>query len=888
MQFRRFLLLSLVVGALIAIGVLPVVGQNETIITIALPEWTQNTLGDDLFTDFTAQNPGVKVIPIYSQNFGSLTSGEPSEEFINQTYDDLVDNYAVADVHFVNNFNVNLETTRAGLFLDLQPLVSGDPDFDVDDFFPSMWESYQWDRGLWAIPISANPSILVYNAKAFDEAGLAYPDENWTLTDYANAARELATVNEEGEVTAPGLTGFDIRWLFMALLGQSLIDQSVIPNEVAFNTPEMQALLSEWRTLVDEGYIRTFGEFDGNATPMAVGPSWRLSGVFGDQDPEEFDWRGVLLPGGRGGVSPNGFAISSGTSQPELAYALVEYLSKSPSILQIGFSDLPARRSLLGAENESEFAQFFTEPEEVTALKVAALENGIPESHMQLYNFLRSTVESVAVTFEDGSFSPEPTTLEEAQQHAEETLRLIEQWRNNRGSFVVVTPVPTPIINEGQIVLRFRVSSMMSPMPNADLWDNFIVDFIASEPDLGNIDLETGFGGPGGDEGDQPDCFYTPFNQVSSLDLNTLIPLDPFLDSDPDFNASDVLGTTLTQLQRGGQTWAYPISIQPEVIAYNSQYFIDAGLDFPTTDWTIDQMVDLMNQIQQANPEMEHLFRSGSGATTLFMLIAAYGGLPLDYSTNPPTLNLTDPATIQATQQVLDLAKSGLMEYQELEQTSFGSSMSGGIQSAFRATNFNNLAWAITQMNNNSSFMDPTRYTVYPRGVDYTPVSYSIGTGYISATSRSPEICYRLLKAIAARPDLALGMPASRSLVEDPMLDSTVGEPVADLYRRYAEALEQPNAVFIPSAFSFDAGIGGILEQIWIYRAFDNYVLREGDLLADLTEADRLITEYRACVPDVGTIDIFNLSPLEGVELFQQFTDCAEQLDPTLEGRFGL
>jgi hypothetical protein len=41
------------------------------------------------------------------------------------------------------------------------------------------------------------------------------------------------------------------------------------------------------------------------------------------------------------------------------------------------------------------------------------------------------------------------------------------------------------------------------------------------------------------------------------------------------------------------------------------------------------------------------------------MLIAAYGGLPIDYRTTPATLNFTDPATISAIQQVLDLAKNG-------------------------------------------------------------------------------------------------------------------------------------------------------------------------------------------------------------------------------------
>jgi hypothetical protein len=48
------------------------------------------------------------------------------------------------------------------------------------------------------------------------------------------------------------------------------------------------------------------------------------------------------------------------------------------------------------------------------------------------------------------------------------------------------------------------------------------------------------------------------------------------------------------------------------------------------------------------------------------MLIAAYGGLPFDYRTDPPTLNFTDPATVEAIRQVLDLAKADLIQYETL------------------------------------------------------------------------------------------------------------------------------------------------------------------------------------------------------------------------------
>src|SRR5690606_49747 len=115
---------------------------------------------------------------------------------------------ASADVLYVSNDNLSIEATLAGAFLDLSPLAAGDPDLNVEDFFPGAYESFQWDRGLWALPISMDVQIVIYDPAAFDAAGLAYPDEGWTLEDFARADRELSTYGDEGNVTKPGMAMF--------------------------------------------------------------------------------------------------------------------------------------------------------------------------------------------------------------------------------------------------------------------------------------------------------------------------------------------------------------------------------------------------------------------------------------------------------------------------------------------------------------------------------------------------------------------------------------------------------------------------------------------------------------------------------------------------------
>src|SRR5258708_40316927 len=46
--------------------------------------------------------------------------------------------------------------------------------------------------------------------------------------------------------------------------------------------------------------------------------------------------------------------------------------------------------------------------------------------------------------------------------------------------------------------------------------------------------------------------------------------------------------------------------------------------------------------------------------------MAAFGGLPHDFRTNPPMINYTDPKTLDAIKQALDLAKAGYIQYNEL------------------------------------------------------------------------------------------------------------------------------------------------------------------------------------------------------------------------------
>ena len=292
-----------------------------------------------------------------------------------------------------------------------------------------------------------------------------------------------------------------------------------------------------------------------------------------------------------------------------------------------------------------------------------------------------------------------------------------------------------------------------------------ISDFSASDPDVGNVNLDTDFGAAT-DYADRDDCFYLGSNAVPSLDETTILNLDPYMDADPNFDQNDVVGGIMVQLQKGNHTWAYPLVIQAQTMSYNSQIFQQAGVPAPENGWTVSQFSDALTTLKNylnAEPFVPNDF----DGELLMMLIAAYGGLPIDYRTSPATLNFNDSATINAIQQVLDLAKNGYIKYTQLAATGGGFrivTVDGSNQPAITTDSLGGFRRFFGGPNAGNN---PNRLVGFPTGT-YNGTSYNITAGYISAKAQNPDACYRWLSYLAQHIDVFGAMPARLSQINDP------------------------------------------------------------------------------------------------------------------------
>ena len=84
----------------------------------------------------------------------------------------------------------------------------------LDQWYPAAVETMREDGILWALPLWSHPSItgLYYNKDKFDQAGLDYPNENWTQDQLLEAAQQLTKRGASGEAK-------DQQWGYRPLTG---------------------------------------------------------------------------------------------------------------------------------------------------------------------------------------------------------------------------------------------------------------------------------------------------------------------------------------------------------------------------------------------------------------------------------------------------------------------------------------------------------------------------------------------------------------------------------------------------------------------------------------------------------------------------------------------
>lgn len=868
MRFLKITLLLLLLGTIGS----PMLAQTmNTTLVVALPEWWEGQFDEAVFDDFKAQHSGVTI----ALNFVSSDDMyfTPPQYDIDEHLSKALAYATQGDVLYTGSTQLSIEMTRAGALLDLSPLTITDTHLDTSDFFPAMWQSFQWDGGLWSVPIGGSLIMNVYNKNALDEANIPYPDENWTIADYSTYACELTTYKASGEVDTPGFNSYYMSPLFYSLLNRGLYDMSTFPETADLTGDDIVDLLTQWTALIDEHIANPFGQidFDDQEVPLHVEQTWRVTNRYMNPDA---DWQASLLANNLAGLQVEGFGVSSGTDNPELAYELVMYMSESVDIMNMSFFDMPARQSMVGLEDDDSRMVFGEKPPELLALMDEAIINAIPFSEMRYFGYL-----DYAVNFKvrgDG-LSVEDALLE-TQQLLDENLARATQMGAETTVFIG-SPSSTPALADGEIALNFALITLMSPVPNRDDWERVALEFAETDLEVGVVDISFGFNGFQ-QVAEENDCFYRQLNDLRIAPLDQILAIEPFLNADANFNRDDILTGVLDQVTRDNQLWGMPMNATPTILWVNTRMFEEAGVPVPNARWTTNEFVDALTQLATITEDPPFSPRN-FGGDYMLTLTTAFGGLLFDPSNPEGVPDLTSEQNKNAIRQALDLVKNGYIEYDELGM--FGSDSRGGINTddvPIYDTMLSLLDFRFQQRRDNVT--DTFQATLFPSGTQYAPITLEVGSAYISANTPYADACYRWLSHLAENPELFDGMPARRSQFASVQ---SRGDDIVALYTAIDTMLSDPNVIVFPFNTTSQSEF---FYQQWIFRAFDAYVVDDVELEDALEQSQQLINDYASCIEPTRNVDVTALvTDDERAEYYGQLNDCAVGLDPTFAALFG-
>lgn len=831
-----FLIVILFIGA--SNSAAPALAQNITI-SINLPYAKAEVLAySGIIAEFENTHPGIRVHIVHGDNYPYfMQSASEATEFAQS-----------ADVLYLESNGFEPEIMLGGYFLDLAPLVNVDNTLNPADFYPAVWQSYQWDNSIWALPVSFELLVLTYDTLAFDAVGLAYPTENWTAAELSTAALTLATYNAQGAVVTKGLTYSYLAEYALprSLLRDNLFDATVFPAVPRLNTPAAADLLQTWGNLIHQGVVGPSGMGQA-AAPMSVSTFDEFNGVPGQG--------AVLLPGGRAGMHSNSLAISAGTAYPELAYELVKYLSQYPDVFRLtGQFAFPARS--IGMPTSFEYLGSSEQ-----ALMLQAISNAIPLNELRNFEYFTSAVYEV----EQG------TLPQDALQNFENIARQNQQSLTaNRNTLILSVALPSlaPTSNGG-VTLRFGFQAYATALElsNRSLWDAVIADFVASDPQVDQIRMEVIVNPVNYEE--YFDCFFTP-SGIDTIQPDTLLSLDPLMAADPNFYANDFVTGALQSATFNGRTYGYPLIIQMEVLNYDIDVFQQNGVLLTTMGWTVSDFTNALSILKTYTGDAPVLSTTRYVSTDLLQIIAAYGGLPIDYRTEPPTPNFTDPVNVGAIRSVLDLSRSGYIQYVPRPGNY---AMPDLLTPAPIMTGSNSL-FTPAQTGTGS-----TGQVLYPTGDKYTPIGMGVAALYINAATTYPEACYRWISTIAAHPGLIdNGMPARISALNSPELLAAQGNERVAFYTSFNNQLQSPNVIVIPSYTVGSSSLAAWWLENWLYEAFSTYVLDGADLEWALTDAQLKADAYMGCISNLPA-----RAPTQDYNtLYELYTQCASRVDPNI------
>ena len=225
---RKRVLVSLVIMGIfiLSLGAGCAIAKKVKISAMRWLSWPEERLDyDKWIKDYEANHPNVEI------KIEWLTTGYSEK---------LMSRFAAGNApDFTFVYHVYLpEWAEQGMLAPIDKYISGPNGIDVKDTYKNMWLKYKGKTYAYATEFA--PQLLYYNRKLFDQAGVAYPNGNWTWDDLAKAAKKLTLdTDNDGRIDIYGFQCDELNRMFLTYVwtqGGRLFNEDYTESYV--NSPE--------------------------------------------------------------------------------------------------------------------------------------------------------------------------------------------------------------------------------------------------------------------------------------------------------------------------------------------------------------------------------------------------------------------------------------------------------------------------------------------------------------------------------------------------------------------------------------------------------------------------------------------------------------------------
>jgi ABC-type glycerol-3-phosphate transport system substrate-binding protein len=850
--------------------------DGETIITFAIDEWSRS-MYEPLAEEFHALHPDITVQMAVIPDF---MAPDETEQY----------NYArllatTADTATLwGGWSMGLGA--GNYFRDLGPLIDSEASFQADDFWPGMLSACEDAEGrVIGIPVSGYLSGIYFNEKAFDEAGVPKPFPGWTWEDFRRTVSAMAR-NEGGTQRY----GFADRTYFSGSPLAPIVDGYLYNTGGEIDADEIEELIKWYIDLANAKAIYPIVDpndqvdiwqewqnlfADENRPAMWVGglvePLPSSEGMYFSDEGDP--WQNMAIategfvpyPVGEGSaagrttpVYAQCLGISAGSNNPRAAWAWIDFLSRQWLVRDQSqvweLQQVPARQSV--ADQIGYFKMLPGKVEETVRYGM---------SHAWFGSQNPGTLETIGQGI--ATYIAGKKDFDTAIAEAMVTIASIPQPTPDTTPVVVATPQPPPPV--GATVVNF-FTNRFGPGPEGDPIKTLAESYMGSHPD---IFIKVAYDHQGRPDEDYLgslagsfDCFawYEPYfeNQAPQ----GLLSLNSLFSAEGNAFTGDFNPTQLDTFRYAGELYGLPVSSQTSIMSYNADLLARRGLQPPSTDWTFEDFIDLMEAASStAATDRTYGFLSDGWDD---LLLEGRGAKWADLESDPPQALFDSPEMMATLNWLADMANSGVLLMQKENNWEEINNAFGEGRVAFW------IAQAGEPWGYYMPFGQPPSYKIGVAPMPQMPGTSNYGGWastmglFISENTQEPQVCWDFIKYVSEQPKSLPGIPARSSVNQSAAWEAQVGVEFAEVYRAALSRIK-------PRSEQVTSNYNPISWPLYTWRSDAIQKVLNGEQpRGQLEAAQQKAEDYLACMANV------DISALSEEMQQQEIIACAKQADP--------